>query len=87
MNKMRKVIFDRWQKVSDELVRVRTDAGANVKKAAAAAQAAMVSSNNEMNATEAQIRAMVISYQKTALDMDRKDIADEVRGLIVSFGR
>jgi hypothetical protein len=87
MNKMRKVIFDRWMKVSEEILRVRTDASANVKKAAAAAQAAMASSNNEMNATEAQMRAMVINYQKTALDMDRKDIADEVRGLIVSFGR
>jgi ABC-type transporter Mla subunit MlaD len=87
MNKMRKVIFDRWMKLSEEILRVRTDASANVKKAAAAAQAAMASSNNEMNATEAQMRAMVINYQKTALDMDRKDIADEVRGLIVSFGR
>jgi hypothetical protein len=87
MNKMRKVVFDRWMKLSEEILRVRTDASANVKKAAAAAQAAMASSNNEMNATEAQMRAMVINYQKTALDMDRKDIADEVRGLIVSFGR
>lgn len=87
MNKMRKVIFDRWMKLSEEILRVRTDASANVKKAAAAAQAAMASSNNEMNATEAQMRATVINYQKTALDMDRKDIADEVRGLIVSFGR
>ena len=47
----------------------------------------MVSSNNEMNALEGQIRAAVINYQKTALDMDRKDIADEVRGLIIGFGR
>jgi hypothetical protein len=87
MNKMRKVIFDRWMKLGDEYAKVSVDAIAKVKKAVATAQAGMTSSNNEMNALEGQIRSCVINYQKTALDMNRKDIADEVRGIIECFGR
>ena len=57
-----------------------------VKKEVAAANAGLTSTNNEMNALEGQIRNAVVAYQKVAIDMDKKEIADAVRKFLGVFG-
>lgn len=87
LNKERKAIFDRMVKLGEEYAKSMTDAIGNVKKEVDVAKAGLTSTNNELNALEAQIRSAVINYQKTALDMDKKEIADAVRGFLGVFGR
>lgn len=87
LNRERKAIFDRMLKVGEEVAKARSDVIASVKKEVDAAKAALTSTNNELNTLEAQIRTAVINYQKTAIDMDKRDIADAVRGFLGVFGR
>lgn len=87
LNKLRKAIFDKSLKLGEEFAKTQSDAVANVKKEVAAATAGLTSTNNELNALEAQIRSAVVGYQKTAIDMDKKEIADAVRGFLGVFGR
>lgn len=49
--------------------------------------AGLASSNQELNTLEAQIRGIFAKYQKTALDMNRNDIADAVRSFLNAFGK
>jgi chromosome segregation ATPase len=86
VNKERKAIFDRIMKLGEEYAKTQTDAIGNVKKEVAVAMAGLAGSNNELNALEAQMRSAVVNYQKTAIDMDKKEIADAVRGFVNSFG-
>jgi chromosome segregation ATPase len=87
MNKERKAIFDNLMKVYEGVAKVQSDTISKVKKEVDAAKAGMNSANSELNSLEAQIRAVIVKYQKTALDMDRKDIADAVRGVLQVFGK
>lgn len=88
LNKLRKTIFDRMLKCGEEYAKQQVDTIGKVKKEIATVQASLAGANNEMNALEAQIRAIIVNYQKTALEMDRKDIADAVRGYLgAAFGK
>ena len=87
LNKERKAIFDRMLKLGEDVAKARADVIASVKKEIDAAKAGLTSTNNELNTLEAQIRSAVINYQKTAIDMDKKEIADAVRGFLSVFGR
>jgi chromosome segregation ATPase len=84
--KERKGIFDRWMKLDANYDKVEADMIAKVKKAVSEAKAGLNSTNAELNSLEAQIRAADVKYQKTALDMSRKDIADAVRKFLAVFG-
>ena len=86
LNKERKAIFDRILKLGEEVAKSVTDVIGNVKKEVAAAKAGLTSTNNELNTLEAQIRSAVVNYQKTAIDMDKKEIAGAVRGFLGVFG-
>jgi chromosome segregation ATPase len=86
LNKLRKAIFDKMLKVGEEFAKTQSDAVSNVKKEVAAANAGLTSANNELNALEAQSRSAAVAYQKTAIDMDKKEIADGVRGFLTVFG-
>lgn len=86
LNKTRKAIFDKKSKLGEDFAKCQADAIASVKKEVEAAKAGMTSTNNEMNTLEAQIRSAVVSYQKTALDMDKREIGDAVRGVLAVFG-
>lgn len=87
LNKERKSIFDNLMKVSEGVAKAQSDTISKVKKEVDAAKAGMNSANSELNSLEAQIRAVIVKYQATALDMDRKDIADAVRGFLHVFGK
>jgi archaellum component FlaC len=86
LNKTRKVIFDKKGKLGEDFAKCQADAISSVKKEVEAAKAGMNSTNNELNTLEAQIRSIVVGYQKTAIEMDKREIADAVRGVLSSFG-
>jgi archaellum component FlaC len=86
LNKMRKIIYDKLMKSGEDYAKALNDGIGKVKKEIDAAKAGLGASNNELNALEGQIRATVVKYQKVALDMDRKEIADAVRGFLACFG-
>ena len=86
LNKERKAIFDRMSKLGEDYLKSLNDTIGKVKKAVDAAKSGLNSSNTELNALEGQIRSIIVKYQKTALDMDRKEIADAVRGFVTLFG-
>jgi DNA repair exonuclease SbcCD ATPase subunit len=85
MIKERKGVFDRWVKLDANYAKIEADLIAKVKKEVDAAKAGLNSTNAELNSLEAEIRAVNVKYQKTALDMDRKDIADAVRKFLTVF--
>ena len=87
LNKERKAIFDRMIKLGDDFMKHLHDSIGKVKKEVDAAKAGLTSTNTELNTLEAQIRAIIVKYQKTALDMDRKEIAAAVRGFLTVFGK
>ena len=87
LNKERKTIYDNMAKVGENYSKALTDATGKVKKEVAAANADFASSNNEMNALEAQIRNIVVKYQKVAIDSNKKNLADAVRGILTAFGK
>ena len=87
VNKERKAVFDRIMKLGDDRLKAITDVIGKVRKEVDAAKAGLTSTNNELNTLEAQIRSAIVNYQKTAIDMDKKEIADAVRGFLGVFGR
>ena len=87
LNKERKAIFDRMMKLGEEFAKSQSDAIGAVKKEMDAAKSALNSLNSELNSLEAQIRSSVVAYQKVAIDMDKKEIADAVRTFLGVFGR
>jgi chromosome segregation ATPase len=87
LNKERKTIYDNMAKVGENYSKALTDTVGKVKKEVAAANADFASSNTEMNALEAQIRNTVVKYQKVALDSNKKNLADAVRGILTAFGK
>ena len=80
-----KAVFDRWTKVNASREKMVADTNAQIKKDLTAAKAAMASTNTQMNALEGEIRKAVGSYNATATDMNRQDIASAVRGFLAAF--
>ena len=87
INKERKAITDKMAKVCEEYAKCQADGVSGITKEVTAAKALMTSTNNELNTLESQIRTADVAYQKTAIDMDKKEIADKVRSLLNCFGR
>ena len=87
LNKTKKAIFDNLMRLYDSSLKLLVDLRDKVKKEIDAANAGMAKANADMNTAEAQIRSAVVSYEKTAFDMDRKEIAAEVRKLLAEFGK
>lgn len=87
VTKERKAVFERWMKLDAAYDKAQADLIAKAKKAVDAAKAGMNSTNAELNNLEGQMRAINAKYQKVALDMSRKDIADGVRGFLAIFGK
>ncbi len=83
----RKSVFDNILKLSDQYIKGLTDTRDKIKKALDASGAVLSKANAELDATEGQIRKMVVAYQKVAFAMDRRDIADAVRQLLLEFGK
>ena len=87
LNKTRKAIFDNLNRLYDSSLKTMTDLRDRAKKEIDAANAGLTKANADMNNAETQIRNLVVRYEKTAFDMDRKEIADEVRKLLAEFGK
>jgi chromosome segregation ATPase len=85
--KTRKSVFDNIMRLSDSLVKSMIDTRDKAKKELDAANARLAKANVDLESAEAQIRKMVVGYQKVAFDMDRKDIADGVRQVLSEFGK
>jgi chromosome segregation ATPase len=87
LNKERKAIFDSLMKLYDSYLKQMIDTRDKVKAAVDAANAGLTRANADLVTLEAQIRNSVVAYQKVALSMNRKDIADAVRKLSADFGK
>jgi chromosome segregation ATPase len=85
LDKADKAVFDRWTKVNANREKLVSDANAQMKKELTAAKAGMASANTQLNASEGEIRKVVGSYNATATDMNRQDIASAVRGFLAAF--
>jgi len=86
LNKETKDIFDEILKVGADRVKMISDTGAKVQAAMKSGNSRLASFNAELNGLEDQIRSAVMKYQKAALDINRKDTADAVRGFLKVFG-
>jgi chromosome segregation ATPase len=87
LNKERKAIFDTLNKLYESYLKALIETRDKVKAALDAANAGLNRANSELVALEAQIRNAVVAYQKVAISMNRKDIADAVRKLSADFGK
>jgi len=85
-SKEQKNIFDEINKVDNDRLKLLSDTSAKVRAAMKSGNSKLATFNAELNKLEEQIRVTVVKYQKTALDMNRSDIADAVRGFLKVFG-
>lgn len=87
VNKEQKAVFERWMKrgASDE--KMISDAIAKAKKEFSAANAALKTTNDQLNATEKRMRDAVTAYSNTATSMSRQDIASAVRSFLAIFAK
>jgi hypothetical protein len=83
--KERKAVFDNWIKADAAACKTMSDIIGKVHKEITAANDGLKSTNAELNSLEAEVRAAIVRYEKTALDMNRKDIADKVRKYLTVF--
>jgi SMC interacting uncharacterized protein involved in chromosome segregation len=86
LNKETKNVFDEILKVGADRVKMISDTGAMVQAALKSGNSKLAGLNTELNGLENQIRSAAVKYQKAALDMNRKDIADAARGFLKVFG-
>lgn len=86
-DKATKAVFDRWTKVSSNAEKVMSDAITKVKKEIAATQGVLNSTNAQLNALEGEMRKAVGTYQNTATEMNRQDIATAVRSFLAIFAK
>lgn len=87
MNKAKETIFDNLVKAQDARLKVLTDAHDKMEKAIDSANADLDKANKDMDAAENDIRKFIRSYYATALDMNKKDMADAVNKLVTEFGK
>jgi chromosome segregation ATPase len=85
--KEQKGVFDRWMKRVTDTLKIVADAIAKAKKELAAANAALKSTNDQLNALEKRMRDAVAAYSNTATSMNRQDIASAVRSFLAIFAK
>ena len=87
LNSERQSIFDNLMKAYDARLKLLVDAHDKMEKAVDAANADLDKANKDMDAAETEIRKCIRSYYATALDMNKKDMADAVNKLVTESGK
>jgi chromosome segregation ATPase len=87
VNKATQSIFDNIIKALDSRVKAMSDGYDKLEKAVNDANSALDQANKDIDAAEQDIRKFVRAYYATALDMNKKDMADAVNKLIAEFGK
>jgi len=87
INKEQKAVFDRWMKRGASDAKMISDAIAKAKKEFSAANAALKTTNDQLNALEKRMRDAVTAYSNTATSMNRQDIASAVRSFLAIFAK
>jgi ABC-type transporter Mla subunit MlaD len=83
----RQSIVDNLMKVYKTRLQQMTDGQDKLQKAIDNANATLDQANKDMDTAEQDIRKYVKSYYATALDMDKKEMADAVNKLLGEFGK
>jgi methyl-accepting chemotaxis protein len=83
----RQSIVDNLMKAYKVRLQQTSDQQDKLQKTIDTANATMDKANKDMDAAEQDIRKFVRGYYSTALDMDKKDMADAVNKLIGEFGK
>lgn len=87
LNKERQSIFDNLMKAYDARLKTLNDASDKLQKAVDAANSELDRANKDIDDAEQEIRKLVRTYYTTALDIDRKDVADGVNKLLAEFAK
>jgi hypothetical protein len=87
LNKARQSIQDNLMKTAESIVKLYVDAQDKMEKAINTANSDLDKANKDMDVAEQDIRKCVRAYYSTALDMNKKDMADAVNKLLTEFGK
>jgi hypothetical protein len=82
VNKARESIQDNLMKAAESV-----DAQEKMEKAINTANSDLDKANKDIDVAEQDIRKCVRAYYSTALDMNKKDMADAVNKLLTEFGK